>query len=63
MSNALTEGFPSRPIKILVGSAPGGNADTAARVLGFEMAKTLAQPIIMAFKLGAAGLIAADAGA
>ena len=53
--------FPSRPLKIIQGSAPGGNSDTAARLLGHEMAKFLRQPIIVDTRLGGGGRIAAEA--
>ncbi len=53
--------FPNRPIRIIQGSAPGGNADTAARLLGQGMQKSLGQPIIVEPRLGGAGRIAADA--
>ena len=56
----LGQTYPSRPIKIIQGFAPGGNADTVARVVGAEMAKGLGQPIIVEAKPGAGGNIAAD---
>ena len=60
-ANALAQAWPMRPLRILQGSAPGGNADTAARLLANEMQKTLGQPIIVDVRLGGAGRIAADA--
>jgi tripartite-type tricarboxylate transporter receptor subunit TctC len=56
----LAETYPNRPVKIIQGFAPGGNADAIARILGQEMAKTLGQPILVEAKPGAGGIIAAD---
>jgi len=53
--------YPARPIRIVQGFAPGGNADSIARLLGNEMAKGLGQPIIVETKAGAGGNLAADA--
>ncbi|MFN0298907.1 MAG: Bug family tripartite tricarboxylate transporter substrate binding protein [Burkholderiales bacterium] len=55
------QSFPNRPIRIVQGSAAGGNADTAARLLGQGMQKSLGQAIIVETRLGGAGRIAADA--
>jgi tripartite-type tricarboxylate transporter receptor subunit TctC len=53
--------YPNRPIRIIQGFAPGGNADNIARVLGNEMAKGLGQPIVVETRAGAGGNLAADA--
>jgi tripartite-type tricarboxylate transporter receptor subunit TctC len=52
--------YPQRPIKIIQGFAPGGNADSIARLLGQEMSKGLGQPIVVEAKPGAGGNIAAE---
>jgi tripartite-type tricarboxylate transporter receptor subunit TctC len=61
ISLAQAQDYPSRPIKIIQGFAPGGNADSIARVLGQEMSKSMGQPIIVEAKPGAGGNIAAEA--
>lgn len=53
--------YPTRPIRIIQGFAPGGNADSIARLLGQEMSKSLGQPVIVETKPGAGGNIAAEA--
>jgi tripartite-type tricarboxylate transporter receptor subunit TctC len=58
---ALAQDYPNRPIKIIQGFAPGGNADTVARILAQELAKGLGQPVIVEAKPGAGSTIAADA--
>lgn len=55
---ALAQSFPERPIKILQGFAPGGNADTIARVVSAEMSKGLGQPFVVESQAGAGGTIA-----
>ncbi|MFM9882236.1 MAG: Bug family tripartite tricarboxylate transporter substrate binding protein [Burkholderiales bacterium] len=55
------QSFPNRPMRIIQGSAAGGNSDTAARLLGQGMQKSLGQPIIVETRLGGSGRIAADA--
>lgn len=53
--------FPSRPIKIVVGSGPGSAPDVLARVLANEMSRLLEQSVIVENKAGAAGTIGAAA--
>ena len=55
---ALAQGYPERPIRILQGFAPGGNADTIARVVSAEMTKGLGQPFVVDAQTGAGGTIA-----
>ena len=55
---ANAQGFPSRPIKILVGFAPGGAMDVVARTVAQKMAPGLGQPVIVENKPGAASNIA-----
>ena len=60
-ASVFAQEYPSRPIRIVQGFAPGGNADNIARVLGNEMSKSLGQPIVVETKPGAGGNLAADA--
>jgi tripartite-type tricarboxylate transporter receptor subunit TctC len=55
------EGYPSRPIKLLVGAPPGGTTDTVARAIAEPMANALGQPVIVDNRPGAGGNLAADA--
>ena len=57
-ASALAQDYPSRPIRMLQGFAPGGNADAIARLLTDEMAKGLNQTITVEAKPGAGGNLA-----
>src|SRR5256885_7032640 len=57
---ALSQDYPSKPIRILVGYAAGGGNDIIVRVMQPEMQKGLGQPVIVENKPGAQGIIAAD---
>ncbi|MFD0668025.1 Bug family tripartite tricarboxylate transporter substrate binding protein [Ramlibacter sp. MAHUQ-53] len=57
---ALAQGpsWPSRPIKLVVGFAPGGLTDALPRLLTGPMAERLGQPVVVENKVGAAGNLA-----
>jgi tripartite-type tricarboxylate transporter receptor subunit TctC len=57
---AHAQNYPDRPVKILQGFAPGGNADTIARAIGGELGKTLGQAFVVEAQAGAGGTIAAN---
>jgi tripartite-type tricarboxylate transporter receptor subunit TctC len=59
-SLAHAQGWPSRPIRMLVGFPPGGSTDLAARALGDKLAQVLGQPIVVENKAGASGNLAAE---
>ncbi len=50
--------FPSRPVKMLVGFAPGGAVDIIARAIGQQIAPGLGQPVVIENKPGAGTNIA-----
>jgi tripartite-type tricarboxylate transporter receptor subunit TctC len=51
------QGYPSRPIKLVVPWPAGGGVDTAARLIADPLAKRLGQPIVVDNKPGSAGNI------
>ena len=52
--------WPSRPVHLMVGFAPGGGTDIVGRALAQRMGENLKQSIVVENKAGAAGTIAAD---
>lgn len=54
---AHAQGFPTKPIKIVVTYAPGGTADVIARTLATSMSELLGQPVVVENKTGASGSI------
>ena len=60
-STATAQGWPARPIRILVGFAPGGTADVSARMTGDIVSKELGQPVIVENRPGGAGSIVIEA--
>ena len=57
--SACAQSFPSKPIRFMIGFTPGALTDGVARVVGIEMEKRLGQPVILEFRPGANGTIAA----
>jgi len=54
---AQTAAFPSRPIKIVVPHAPGGNSDTFGRILAQKMTDRIGQQVVVENRPGAGGTV------
>jgi len=52
--------YPAKAIRFIVPFAPGGSADTIGRLLAQEMAKSLAQPVLVDNRPGGGGTIGVD---
>lgn len=56
---ALAQGFPDKPISLVIPFAAGGPTDVVARMLAVPMGKSLGQSVIVENAVGAGGTIAA----
>ena len=57
---ALAQNYPARPIRLILGFAPGGSTDLVARVVGQKMAEAWGQQVVIDNRPGANGMIGAD---
>ena len=56
-AHAAQSTYPVKPIRVIVGFAPGGGTDIATRTLGAKLAESLGQPIVVDNRPGAGGQI------
>lgn len=57
---AHAQGYPAKPITLVVPFAAGGPTDVVARLLGASMQRTLGQPVVIENKTGVGGTLAAQ---
>ena len=55
-----TKNWPNKPIKLIVGFPPGGGIDMVARLLQTPLQENLGQQVIIEYKPGAGGVLAAS---
>ena len=60
LSPAAAQGYPSRPVHLIVPFAPGGFTDVVARILGQKLSLALGQQFIVENKAGAGSTIGTD---
>jgi tripartite-type tricarboxylate transporter receptor subunit TctC len=54
------QGYPSRPIRLIVPFPPGGSTDTYARILGPRLAEAVGQQVVIDNRAGAGGALGAE---
>jgi tripartite-type tricarboxylate transporter receptor subunit TctC len=59
VGKASAQAYPSRPVTLIVGFAPGGGTDTVARVMQKKLGEYLGQTVVVENRAGAGGTIAA----
>ena len=59
--SASAQGYPNKPVKIIVGYPPGGSGDFLTRLIADEMGKALGVAVVAENRPGAGGNVAADA--
>ena len=52
--------YPVKPIRLILGYAPGGSSDIVARTLGQKLHESLGQPVVVDFRPGGNTVIAAE---
>ena len=60
ISAALAQGYPNKPIRLLIGYAPGGSAEAGARPLARVLEPLLGQPLVFEYRPGNAGGVAME---
>ncbi len=59
-TSALSQDYPNRAVRILVGYPPSSGPDFIARTVGEALSKSFGQPFVMEYKPGVAGTLAAE---
>ena len=57
---AVAQGYPSKPIRLVIGYAPGGSAEAGARPLAKALEPMLGQPLVFEYRPGKAGGVAME---
>ena len=60
---AIAQSYPTRPIRVIVPTSPGGGVDIVARAIGARLTESWGHSVVIDNRAGAAGTIGADAAA
>ena len=58
--DAFGQGYPTRPVRIVIAASPGGAADTPGRMLGAKLAENWSQSVVFDNRPGASGVLGTD---
>src|SRR2546423_3243510 len=58
VGDALAQGYPSRPVRLVVPASPGGASDLVARILAPSLSAELGQPFVVENRVTSGGIIA-----
>ncbi len=61
VSTAIAAGFPERPVRLIVGTSPGGGTDAIARLVAKSLTTTWGQAVVVDNRPGVEGMIGMDA--
>src|SRR5437763_1799087 len=61
LSAAFAQGYPSKPIRLMIGYTAGGSAEAGARPLARALEPLLGQPLVFEYRPGNAGGVAMEA--
>ncbi len=60
ISVAFAQGYPNKPIRLMLGYTAGGSAEAGARPLARALEPLLGQPLVFEYRPGAAGGVAME---
>lgn len=60
LGSVHAQAYPSKPIRLVVPSAPGGGIDYTGRVIGLKLGEQFGQSVVIDNRAGASGMIGAD---